>query len=1046
MKSKRFCQLFLAAALVVLIASLVSADDGVMFRRNVSRTPDHETEDAAISMMKFYVPAQHSDGTVEPIEYYDDLGGLVETREYAKPLFISYIDGIEVPETGNAPLPLSGIGFGHRDTFVAHSLDDGATWKDANLSKSADLSSFNLADGTAYPGDVFAAVHTTSGSKVMAAWVSRYCDGGKPAYTLLDEEGEYLYPDYYGVAGGQGSVDYTLQGYPEVGEIPYGCVWTARGELVEMEDENGNLVYDVLWRHAERLTSGRRDANKIEIAAASEAGIIITWQEDPEGLRPGQGLGPGAGWSGAIVNAQTDVWYSYIGWDDFRLVLDEEGNAIPPEEYLGEEKPWPGVPMAVPVRLTDNAMCKYDAVTFTLEDEIPDDLIDDPYCYLDLNENGDSDLCAREVSWTNPGNTTLSVCETEIPEDVTGFEYGRVLWGRVGASRARIGMAPYDTGVDDEDGNPIMSAWVVMAYEENKALGDVLDPITGEPIDIGKDLYYHSFDMFNPDLVSRGHMLNQPAVDPAEDDFFPLIESEEDFIDDQYESEIARRFSLIMQTPEKALETEEGLVLFALFKQGIINQGGPADIMARRFVLPEDWVETENPYAFENMICDDGDAGTEDWAYNTSLGQEYNPNYPGGVCLVPAINVSGTTMLQCDGGDCLEVTEWPGLEEPPTPIPRVEVWEQTAPGEADDPLGNLDDQSWENPYDVAKGHRGFLDGDFLMLMYAWSPNWKANSVGHDKYNLYVRRSFDGGMTWTTWPEGDGIAEEDGHCENYLDDTQECAVLAPGEFEQAWNVSQLTSTRITVLDPRYNPTPGSICQDEECTSFLYPDDERDPSKFFVVYETGDNTTVDVGEATPLDLFYSRATEWGDKYFTVEKIDPSNGDTIDVWDWLENQQDDLSGEASILSNPGGNFFYATWNQWQEFEEEVIENSDAWFRRVWFNDDDDLGPVVTGLWFTPNAADIDSNIEVRFVGTARDRDQMGHGIVGYRWHSSLDGPLSAEQSFSVPVNSLSLGVHAINFSGRDNEGNWAPDRMIYFLVAEELHQIYLPLGQTD
>ena len=68
---------------------------------------------------------------------------------------------------------------------------------------------------------------------------------------------------------------------------------------------------------------------------------------------------------------------------------------------------------------------------------------------------------------------------------------------------------------------------------------------------------------------------------------------------------------------------------------------------------------------------------------------------------------------------------------------------------------DLDDQVWENPYDIAKGHRGFLDGDFVMITYAWSPNWKANSVGNDHYNFYVRRSFDGGVTWTTTPADQG---------------------------------------------------------------------------------------------------------------------------------------------------------------------------------------------------------------------------------------------------------------------------------------------------
>jgi hypothetical protein len=101
------------------------------------------------------------------------------------------------------------------------------------------------------------------------------------------------------------------------------------------------------------------------------------------------------------------------------------------------------------------------------------------------------------------------------------------------------------------------------------------------------------------------------------------------------------------------------------------------------------------------------------------------------------INVSGTTIVSCDNGksgdDCADDFPWDGGV---SPFPKVIEWVQTEE--------NLDDESWENPYDVAKGHRGFIDGDFIMIMYAWSPNWKANSVGNDHYNLYARRSFDGG--------------------------------------------------------------------------------------------------------------------------------------------------------------------------------------------------------------------------------------------------------------------------------------------------------------
>ena len=94
---KRIVWSAIAVIVVVAIAAgLVAADDGQMFRRNISKTPEGETEKAAIKMMAFYVPAQASDGTLlEGIDYYDAEGGLVETRDMAKPLVAVYIDGIE---------------------------------------------------------------------------------------------------------------------------------------------------------------------------------------------------------------------------------------------------------------------------------------------------------------------------------------------------------------------------------------------------------------------------------------------------------------------------------------------------------------------------------------------------------------------------------------------------------------------------------------------------------------------------------------------------------------------------------------------------------------------------------------------------------------------------------------------------------------------------------------------------------------------------------------------------------------------------------------
>jgi hypothetical protein len=1028
MKVKRlFCIVMLVVIAVSL--SIASADDGEMFRRNVSHTPDQETDGASLNHMAFYVPAQSSNGTVGvPIEYYDAEGALVETRDYAKPLVAVYLD--DLPEEHDELLRSGGAASGAHDAYAAVSLDDGATWKRTNLSLSADLSSFVLANGHPFPGDAHSISFAIAGNRVLAGWISKYCDGGSPAYTWLDEEGSNLYPDIWGVAGSQGSVDYTLQGFPEVGEIPYSCIWSARGTLLQDPDTG---LYDIVWTKAERLTSGRRDANRLEMNGDSAAGFMMTWQEDPEGLRPGQGEGPGEGWSGAVVNQQTDLWYSYISIADFDLVQtsDEDETPISVSEYTGETVPKVAVPMALPVRLTDNEMCKT--------------INDDPYCYIDFdNVDADgnlilpdelptsgpvagSDLCDTSISWTNPGGTTLNLC---VAED------GRVMQGRVGASRPRVNVQPYDY---DGDG-AYDSAWVIMGAEESKALGEgtIGDELV-EPDDIGKNMWYYSFDLLHPEVVQQGGMLNQPAVDPETGAFFELLE--DDFGNPFYETEIARRFSHFSQPIHQIGPAGVSAVL--IVKQGILNQGGPADIFLRRLVVPEeDWIDCPagspyerclpagyNPYAYENMACDT-------WAYTDGS----NPRYVEGLCLDNMINVSGTTIDTCDNGTggetCAAAFPWDGGV---SPFPKVTQWSQTA--------DNLDDQSWENPYDVAKGHRGFIDGDFIMMMYAWSPNWQANSVGNDHYNLYARRSFDGGLTWTTTPAslgGDGTET----CENFgsgADLTTICTTYGPGDFEQARNLSQLTGNRETILDPRYSPSGGikmvPVTDVMEIGFEGYEDDVRDPSRFFIVYETGDNTTVAEGEAVPLDLFYSRATNWGDDYDLVEYT-TGTGELVYGFDWLEHDRDDLSGEAANTANNAATFYYVIWNQWQEDEHENVSNSDAIFRRIMYLDDTDALPTASILYASRAMAGYNEDIELRFVGSARDNDHMGEGIIAYQWTSSLDGVLSSNQTLNIQVTDLSLGAHTLSFTAQDGEGNWATEKTITLFVVEELHQTYIPI----
>lgn len=1138
MKMKKvFLYLMTVIMLLSMTVGVALAEDGILFRKNISKTPDNETEKANIMMMDFYVPAQAADGTVGPVIDYDKLDGTeaYPDRNFAKPLISVWIDDLthELEAKG-------GITFGKFDAFVGVSLDDGTTWKTTNLSRSADLSSFFLhTTGEAYPGDVHNVVHQVAGDNIFVAWVSKYCDGGTPLYTLdpiedatyfdnleiaYGKDAVYLY-DLFGVAGTQGSVDYELQGYPEIGEIPYSCVWTDRGKLIAGDDPattEPEASY-VVWAKPERLTSGKRDANLPAVDCAAGAGCILTWQEDPEGLRPGQGLGPGEGWSGAIGNAQTDIWYSFISFTDFDDVFVDPAaeivEVVEMGDYTGETMPKSYVPMAMPSRLTDNAKCK--GVSTLLSPS-------DPYCYIDFDTiddidhtnvttlfdlegpEADADYCAETISWTTPGGSTQPVCVTDD---------GRVLNGRVASTRVRLNLKPY-TPADavDVDGDGVIekSAWVIMAAEETKAMGDVLvDPsdLESDPIDIGKDMWYYSFDMFDHPIIDQGGMINQPAVCKDEDDlyctggvgeFYDIQEynlneglANETYIGDYYLTEISRRFALTTNSVSAAMDSGSGLSAMLIYKQGIINQGGPADIMLRRVLLPDGFDgSVDNPYAFENMECED-ENGDSAWVYSDGL----NPNYLKGLCLSPAINISGTTIETCTVGtdndscaDAFPVADDGSIPDNEADFPKVTEWRQcdgTTVIEGCELDNDLDDQSWDNPYDVAKGHRGFLDGDIVMMMYAWSPNWKSNSVGNDHYNLYIRRSFDGGLTWTTTPAdlgGAGITVT----ENYYGDTigtvvpQEWTYTA-GAFEQARNVSLLTGNKITILDPRYTPSGGLKLYPTIRTDWLtangisfeglpYDDDlARDPSKYFVVYETGDNTTVAVGEATPLDLYYSRGTIYGDFYETMDYVTDQDDLVLDRWPWLENKSDDLSGEAGVVANPGGTFMYAVWNQWQEEigddGHELVFNSDIIFRRLLYLPDDAeaSAPVVSFLDTGELMYSVEDDDTVTMIVTARDMDHLGDGdeIVEYEW--TFMTPDGYEQKIedctgkvcNVPARTLSIGWDGFGSSGgvgwaemavrvKDNDpnqeqpdqiGNWSNQIKTSMLLAQTIYKVQLP-----
>jgi hypothetical protein len=1088
---------------------------------------------------------------------------------------------------------------------------------------------------TVYPGGTFNVFHATAGNKTLVAWPSRYCRSGQPAYSMTTDSGSEdpdqqarlaaivgflqsgntelgvpALPDFsmandlylvdaFGVAGAQGSIDFADEAYPQAGVVPFGCVWTARGVLLPGDDPRTDETESshMVWTKAERLTSGRRDVNRIEVQAVKGAGFVITWQEDPEGLRPGQGLGPGEGWSGAVAHSQTDAWYSFINEEYFDIV-ETTGNTTVPinildHDLLASGRPQVFVPMAVPMRLSNNAKCNPPSVV-TSGEGTPS-----LYCTTDALAYGLKNQCADTVTITtgNP-NSPDGTRETEICVADSNGDGSPDLPNRANTAltRPRTSLQGYDASETDK------SAWVIVAAEESKGLGKYFfepdglnsdangfaDPCEEDSTltcteEIGKNQWYFSFDMGTPDtssgmgqpnslvsnLVSQGNMLNQGEIYWETGELFGLMSTAdmEDYGDYNFDivnTEIARRASLLVQSIGKAVDSDNGLVALSSWKQGVMRQGGPADTMLRRFILPAgyvteacpiddnvdadqpvvesatfriistgawrlqvtvtgfdglpwdpatrtgtrlqlrnavttdlygypravdetgtsvtyninadtwnqipcaiqvaDWdvptpafgswvaVDTTalpagmscvgeippacptngvttaavtpgievNPYAFENMEC-----GT------FLIEPGTNPYYPGGVCADPAINLSGVVPDTCidDGeggasipcpkvdftnstygiGDTNPILQ--GYIQGEGNTQRVLTWHQCpsdstvlasdgiTPINCDsddrtDGFVNLRDQSWYNPLDVSKGHRGFLDGDFVQFLYAWSPNWRLNAKGNDRYDLYVRRSFDGGLTWTTTPasftasngetySGDGTVT----CERYRPETTTsgdrvepttCYAFAAGAAEHARNVTQHKALRITTLDPRYAPTKATIT--DGCTDGLFVDptvitdiftcndlsgdhdsDLRNPSRYFMVYETGDNTTVEVGEAEPLDLFYSRAESFGDDYVVWTETDtgydadpkticyPTNNYGVEdlgvavgsgfcnEFNNLNTGGDTHSSEANLESNPDGSKLYGVWAQWVfDGTGEAVIESEAMARRIWWIDE--------------------------------------------------------------------------------------------------------------
>ena len=501
---------------------------GISIHKNISRTPEAGSGNHSIASMT----TVFTDKTTS--------SGSVDTSEQVHPLLVSYTDvvtGDFAMGTGSSEIPdIEHVA----DVFVGLSLDNGSTWKLTNISNTADKSSVDVdfwGTGTNLPyyGHSFKPAIRIQGNNVLVAWNDKYCASGNPLNledTSTTDTPVYA-ADLYLVNGPQGTIDYEGAEYygdelVPAHEVPFSCVMSARGIY-------DDATHQIIWHAPMQLTTGRRDSNKIAIAS-SAAGFVVTWQEDPDGLRPGKGAGPGDGWSGASVNHGADIWYSYITMADFTAT---EGTVV--DGVVTKPKSLNN--LSYPVRITDNAVCKsgvesaqYCTDLCTNNGYLSDATSnDDGKCYSDFNDP------ITEIY--NTSDSTIAV-EPQL------------LNGDTGASRPVIGLFGA-TGTT-----------VILGYEETKGLAENLPgiPNTESVVDIedqGKIAYVHAFEMDTPDTIAPGKIVN--PLRPNEADGTWVLEN-------------VRRLTMVTQVDPAEATPGTDYLWGILYKSGIETQGGSSDM------------------------------------------------------------------------------------------------------------------------------------------------------------------------------------------------------------------------------------------------------------------------------------------------------------------------------------------------------------------------------------------------------------------------------------------------------------------------------------
>ena len=603
--------------------------------------------------------------------------------------------------------------------YISISLDNGDTWKKQKISHSETHSSKQVTwDGTPldYSGHTQKPTMAVEGNNILLAWNDKFCPSNNP-FNLTQDANNNFPSDVFAVNGEQGSIDYEAIVAPNekvVYEVPFSCVWTARGFF---NPTDGNVT----WHAPKQLTSGTRDSNHIWLEG-SAVGFAMSWQEDTIGLRSGKGEGPGAGWSGATTNRGSDIWYTSIKLAD----LDAQAGTD-----LEINKPISLNNFHYPVRITDNEKCTDNDTK--------------PYCQPMCDGYGSTSL-------TSGSGSTITRCNTYDVDMLTNTRV--VLDGDTGASRSAIKIL-------ETDANEHI---VIMGYEETKSLSEDDTATNDTNISVeGKSVYFESFpfdaiDSFDENNVSTILTTPMPIVSAGN-----IINIK---VPDQNTSELiyenARR--LVIGTQINSCDANKFTFAF-MYKQSFDTQGASSDMFIRvnngftydSFIAMDERNVT-NVSAQVPIVIDDitdytvnwSSANLDDNSYdntndntfspriflrgnNIYTGFEYTPNESETKLENMPSNFHTHIYLDTDGG-------WQG----PKNITQVVKTGATT----------VDARFFSTP--KGSSTTTFLDSDRSnpnVLFVTWGDvdfiDDSNQSQGKAESNLWYKRSTDNGATWDT---------------------------------------------------------------------------------------------------------------------------------------------------------------------------------------------------------------------------------------------------------------------------------------------------------